>query len=86
MQAYNSLINITWGKGGNLVKAGYSVVDILTGSHVHSDIIADLLYCERTGKGQNISTYLFEVNMYTMMSIVTIILSPNTLYLKNKFF
>jgi crotonobetainyl-CoA:carnitine CoA-transferase CaiB-like acyl-CoA transferase len=66
MQAMGGLMSITGEPGGEPMKAGVALVDIMTGLYASNAILAALQRRERTGIGGDIDVALFDVQVATL--------------------
>lgn len=60
VQAEFGFMSISGEKGGKSIKQGTSTFDLVCGLYAFSGVLAALLQCERTGRGQVVETSLME--------------------------
>ncbi|MGW5381194.1 CaiB/BaiF CoA transferase family protein [Nocardia sp. NPDC003963] len=68
VQAVGGLMSITGPEPGVPTKVGVAVVDVLTGVHALSGILAALHHRDRTGQGQHIETDLLSVLLSSLVN------------------
>ncbi|RXK38628.1 L-carnitine dehydratase/bile acid-inducible protein F [Tremella mesenterica] len=71
IEAEAGLMHITGEKGGQPVKVGVAVTDILTGHYAQSGILAALLKRHKTGKGSLVECSLFESQIASLANIAS---------------
>ncbi|WVR05184.1 hypothetical protein IAU60_002196 [Kwoniella sp. DSM 27419] len=69
IEAEAGLMHITGEKGGEPVKVGVAVTDVLTGHYAQSGILAALLKRGITGKGSRVECSLFESQIASLVNI-----------------
>ncbi|WWC61048.1 uncharacterized protein I303_103626 [Kwoniella dejecticola CBS 10117] len=69
IEAEAGLMHITGEKGGQPVKVGVAVTDILTGHYAHSGVLAALIKRGKTGKGSRVEVSLFESQIASLVNI-----------------
>ncbi|WWC89972.1 uncharacterized protein L201_004901 [Kwoniella dendrophila CBS 6074] len=69
IEAEAGLMHITGEKGGQPVKVGVAVTDILTGHYAQSGVLAALLKRGKTGKGSRVEVSLFESQIASLANI-----------------
>ncbi|PWA08121.1 formyl-CoA transferase [Pueribacillus theae] len=70
IQAYGGMMGLTGEEGRAPVKAGYSVVDLLTGTLGAMSVVTSLLHRKETGKGQYIDCSLLDGQVMMMNYLV----------------
>lgn len=68
MQGMSGLMSITGEPNGEPVKVGVAVIDVLTGLHASTAILAALHERNRTGQGKYIDISLFEVALASLVN------------------
>ncbi|GAA5051343.1 CaiB/BaiF CoA transferase family protein [Nocardia callitridis] len=68
VQALGGLMSITGSQRGAPTKVGVAVVDVLTGTHALSGILAALHHRDRTGNGQYLETDLLSVLLSSLVN------------------
>lgn len=68
VQAVGGLMSITGPQEGTPTKVGVAVVDVLTGLHALSGILAALHYRDVTGRGQRVDTNLLSVLLSSLVN------------------
>ena len=66
MQAHAGPLSITGEPNRPAVRMGPSAIDFMTGAHGAVGILAALRECDRSGKGQQLDTSLYESALYLM--------------------
>ncbi|WWC69385.1 uncharacterized protein I206_103324 [Kwoniella pini CBS 10737] len=69
IEAEAGLMHITGEKGGQPVKVGVAVTDILTGHYAQSGVLAALIKRGKTGKGSRVEVSLFESQIASLANI-----------------
>lgn len=70
MQGMSGLMSITGESNGEPVKVGVAVIDVLTGLHASTAILAALHERQRTGQGKYLDISLFEVALASLVNQV----------------
>lgn len=68
VQAVGGLMSVTGSAPGEPVKVGVALVDVLTGLHALSGVLAALHHRDRTGEGQRVETNLLSALMSSMVN------------------
>lgn len=68
VQAVGGLMSVTGERGGEPVKAGVALVDVLTGVHAAVGILAALRHRDATGEGQLVEVDLLSVLLSSMVN------------------
>lgn len=68
VQAVGGLMSVTGSAPGQPVKVGVALVDVLTGLHALSGILAALHHRDRTGEGQRVDTNLLSSLLSSMVN------------------
>ncbi len=68
VQAVGGLMSVTGPRPGEPTKVGVALVDVLTGLHALSGILAALHHRERTGEGQRVDTNLLSSLLSSMVN------------------
>ncbi len=68
MQGMSGLMSITGESNGEPVKVGVAVIDVLTGLHASTAILAALHERKRTGQGKYLDISLFEVALASLVN------------------
>jgi formyl-CoA transferase len=71
LSAVGGLMGITGERGGDPVKVGVAITDVLTGVYTSGAITAALLWRERSGRGQYIDSSLFDVQISALANIAS---------------
>lgn len=71
VEAHAGLMNATGPRGGDPVKAGVALTDVLTGLHASTSILAALHHRSMTGKGTSIDCSLLESQVSGMVNIAS---------------
>jgi crotonobetainyl-CoA:carnitine CoA-transferase CaiB-like acyl-CoA transferase len=68
MQALSGLMSVTGEPGGEPVKAGVALLDVIAGLYAAIGIVAALQERERTGRGRHVSVALFDASVAAMVN------------------
>ena len=68
VQALSGLMSVTGEPGGEPVKAGVALLDVITGLQAAVGILAALHDRERTGRGRHVSVSLFDASVAAMVN------------------
>jgi len=68
VQALSGLMSVTGEPGGEPVKAGVALLDVITGLQAAIGILAALHERERTGRGRHVSVSLFDASVAAMVN------------------
>jgi crotonobetainyl-CoA:carnitine CoA-transferase CaiB-like acyl-CoA transferase len=68
MQALCGLMSVTGEPGGEPVKAGVALLDVVTGLYASTGILAALRERDRTGRGCHVSVSLFDASVAAMVN------------------
>jgi crotonobetainyl-CoA:carnitine CoA-transferase CaiB-like acyl-CoA transferase len=68
VQALSGLMSVTGEPGGEPVKAGVALLDVVTGLQLAIGILAALHERERTGRGRHVSVSLFDAGVAAMVN------------------
>jgi crotonobetainyl-CoA:carnitine CoA-transferase CaiB-like acyl-CoA transferase len=68
VQALSGLMSVTGEPGGQPVKAGVALLDVITGLQAAIGILAALHQRERTGRGRHVSVSLFDASVAAMVN------------------
>ncbi len=68
IQAMSGLMSVTGPKGGQPHKVGVALVDVLTGLHAATAILAALRERDHSGRGQHIDVALFDVALASLVN------------------
>ena len=68
VQALSGLMSVTGEPGGQPVKAGVALLDVITGLQAAIGILAALHERERTGRGRHVSVSLFDASVSAMVN------------------
>jgi crotonobetainyl-CoA:carnitine CoA-transferase CaiB-like acyl-CoA transferase len=68
VQALSGLMSVTGEPGGEPVKAGVALLDVITGLQAVIGILAALHERERTGRGRHVSVSLFDASVAAMVN------------------
>jgi crotonobetainyl-CoA:carnitine CoA-transferase CaiB-like acyl-CoA transferase len=68
-QAASGLMSITGEPGGEPMKVGVALADVLTGHYAHSAICAALFARERTGRGARLEISLFSAALASLVNV-----------------
>jgi crotonobetainyl-CoA:carnitine CoA-transferase CaiB-like acyl-CoA transferase len=68
MQALSGLMSVTGEPGGEPVKAGVALLDVIAGLYAAIGILAALHERERTGRGRHVSIALFDASVAAMVN------------------
>jgi len=68
VQALSGLMSVTGEPGGEPVKAGVALLDVVTGLQIAIGILAAIHERERTGRGRHVSVSLFDAGVAAMVN------------------
>ena len=68
MQALSGLMSVTGERGGEPVKVGVALLDVVAGLYATTGILAALHERDRTGRGRHVSVSLFDASVAAMVN------------------
>ena len=71
LQAESGLMSITGEQDGGPMKLGVAIVDVCTGMYSAMSILAALNARTRTGKGQRVTTTLFDTSLSMLVNVAS---------------